>query len=151
MGVCSSSNKKNLSGHQCQHQYPEAKPAKPQEEAKKALAPLETKKQESHHVYNTHHHPHQHTHQPGVGDGSNFSSKLDKGKPLAHQHHRDATVKTAKVETKLFLQKEPDGLVHKVPVLEEGLKDSSIVRRRLSSNSPNQSAGTIAEASPERA
>ena len=50
---------------------------------------------------------------------------------------------------KLFILKERDGLVHRVPLLQESLEDSSIIRRRLSSNSPDQSSGCLFEASPK--
>ena len=150
MGACSSSNKKQHVGQQRLDNNLEEKKVKLVLETKKASIPLEAKKPETHSHYNSHH---PQTHQPGVGDGSSFPAKIDKSNPHTHHHHnhRDSAAQNRPVESKLFLQKEHDGLVHKVPLLEEGLKDSSIVRRRLSSTSPNQSAGTIAEASPERA
>ena len=83
---------------------------------------------------------------------SDYKFPLDSVQPQSHLR-LNVDVKTASqpepFRPKLFILKERDGLVHRVPLLQESLEDSSIIRRRLSSNSPDQSSGNLFEASPK--
>ena len=142
MGICSSSKSKPSLCQQRRPECSESKGVRSQEDRCKASVPLcdnVTRPLLRPSVHRT-------------GVESDYKFPIEQAKPKSHLHLSVGATTASQPEPsrpKLFILKERDGLIHRVPLLQESLEDSSIIRRRLSSNSPDQSSGNLAEGSPK--